>query len=273
MTDNRTPKRLRKKEAAALKREQRIAMFKAQRRKRIATLLATTAILAGTGIAVILASGNDKAKPTGSPTPATSPAASPEATPEGPKTIACGATLPAAAGAKKEELKMVEPQKLDSKNTYTWRLETSCGVIDVELDVKRSPKTTESIVFLARKGFYDGLKFHRVAPQFVIQGGDPLGTGVGGPGYKVTEAPPKGLTFARGVVAMAKAGDEPNGTSGSQFFITTTDTGQPLDPYAFVGTVTGGLDAVDKIAALGGPSDGPPKEDVYINKTSILEGS
>src|ERR687886_744965 len=84
----------------------------------------------------------------------------------------------------------------------------------VELDADKAPKTSASVAYLVRKGFYDGLTFHRIADGFVIQGGDPRGDGTGGPGYKVRERPPGNTRYVRGVVAMAKAGNEPAGTSG-----------------------------------------------------------
>ena len=91
-------------------------------------------------------------------------------------------------------------------------VETSCGSFVIELDTKGSPKTANSFAFLAEEGFYDGTIFHRIAPGFVIQGGDPQGTGTGGPGYSVTEPPPEDTTYARGLVAMAKTAVEPPGT-------------------------------------------------------------
>ncbi len=98
---------------------------------------------------------------------------------------------------------------------------TNCGTFAFTLDVKQSPKTSASIYYLVRRGFFDGLTFHRVAAGFVIQGGDPLGDGSGGPGYTVVEAPPQSTQYVRGVVAMAKTQTDPSGASGSQFFVVT----------------------------------------------------
>jgi peptidyl-prolyl cis-trans isomerase B (cyclophilin B) len=145
-------------------------------------------------------------------------------------------------------------RRLSSKRRHVATLDTNCGTIRILLDVKRAPKTTASFAGLARSGFYDGLTFHRIAKpggnDYVIQGGDPLGTGNGGPGYSVVEKPPKGTRYSRGVVAMAKTPDEAPGTSGSQFFIITApDT--PLPPeYALLGRVLGDTSAVRRIAAL-----------------------
>ena len=100
-------------------------------------------------------------------------------------------------------------------------MQTSCGTFEIALDTKRAPKTTNSFAYLADEGFYDDLTFHRIVPGFVIQGGDPLGTGTGGPGYSVDEKPPANLAYTKGTVAMAKSSAEPPGRSGSQFFVVT----------------------------------------------------
>jgi cyclophilin family peptidyl-prolyl cis-trans isomerase len=119
-------------------------------------------------------------------------------------------------------------------------------------------------------GFFDGTTFHRVVPGFVIQGGDPTGTGAGGPGYQTVDPPPQSAAYTRGVVAMAKTAVEPAGTSGSQFFVVTgANVGLPPD-YAIVGKVTAGLKAVDAIAALG-VGDGPPSQPVVIRKVTVEE--
>lgn len=149
--------------------------------------------------------------------------------------------------------------------------ETSCGSFTVTLDAERAPKTAASFQYLAEEGVYDGTAFHRVAPEFVIQGGDPSGDGTGGPGYSVTERPPADLSYTRGLVAMAKTGAEPPGTSGSQFFVVTAPADAALPPdFALVGEVTEGLDTVLAIEALGTPgADGPPSMPVVITGTSV----
>ena len=153
-------------------------------------------------------------------------------------------------------------------------LQTNCGEIDIALDVKRAPRTASSVAYLVRKGFYDGLSFHRIAQlptggDFVIQGGDPTGTGNGGPGYSVHERPPADLQYTRGVVAMAKTEIEPAGTSGSQFFIVTArDAGLPAD-YALLGKVTKGDSVVSKIAAQPTDASERPTRPVVITKATI----
>ena len=152
-------------------------------------------------------------------------------------------------------------------------VETSCGSFVIELDTKGSPKTANSFAFLAEEGFYDGTIFHRIAPGFVIQGGDPQGTGTGGPGYSVTEPPPEDTTYARGLVAMAKTAVDPPGTSGSQFFVVTApaDAGLPPD-YAVLGRVTEGMDVVETISRLGDPATEKPLQTVTIDSIAISEG-
>jgi len=122
---------------------------------------------------------------------------------------------------------------------YTVTMVTNCGTIQMALAVHSAPKIASSFAALVKSGFYNGLTFHRIVPGFVIQGGDPLGTGEGGPGYTVVEAPPANLKYVIGSVAMAKTGTEPNGAAGSQFFIVSGAQGTTLPPqYALAGHVT-----------------------------------
>jgi len=162
-------------------------------------------------------------------------------------------------------------QVLSKGEKATAVVETSCGTFDIALDSTRAPKTVNSFVFLSEEGFYDDLTFHRVAPEFVIQGGDPLGTGAGGPGYSVDEKPPANLAYTKGVVAMAKSSAEPPGRSGSQFFVVLApDAGLPPE-YALVGKVDKGFDVVERIGKLGTPAE-KPKQTVLIEKITIEKG-
>jgi peptidyl-prolyl cis-trans isomerase B (cyclophilin B) len=163
---------------------------------------------------------------------------------------------------------------LEPQATYVVTLDTSCGAIGIRLDQKTSPKTTASFAHLARTGFYDGTVFHRIVPGFVIQGGDPTGSGTGGPGYTTRDVPPQNASYVRGVVAMAKSGAEPPGTGGSQFFIVTgPDAGLPPD-YALVGEVVRGQRVVDEIGQLGDPASGgagTPLQPVVIEGARVSE--
>lgn len=150
-------------------------------------------------------------------------------------------------------------------------MKTSCGSFVIALDTMRAPETANSFAFLAEEGFYDDLTFHRVAPGFVIQGGDPEGTGTGGPGYTVDEEPPPNLSYTKGTVAMAKSSADPPGRSGSQFYVVTApDAGLPPE-YALVGKVSQGYDVVEKIDALGTPEE-KPKQTVLIEEVTIEQG-
>jgi cyclophilin family peptidyl-prolyl cis-trans isomerase len=175
-----------------------------------------------------------------------------------------------APAPKKVSLK-APPQTVKKGEKLTAAVETSCGSFDIALDSSKAPKTVNSFAYLSEKGFYDDLTFHRIAPGFVIQGGDPLGTGLGGPGYTVVEKPPANLSYTKGIVAMAKSSAEPPGSSGSQFFIVTgADAGLPPE-YALVGKVSQGIDVVERIGKLGTPAE-KPKQTVLIEKITIEKG-
>jgi len=147
-------------------------------------------------------------------------------------------------------------------------VKTNCGTFEIALDTKRAPKTANSFAFLAEEGFYDDLTFHRVVPGFVIQGGDPKGSGLGGPGYNVDEKPPPNLEYTQGVVAMAKSSADPPGRSGSQFFVVTA-AAVPLPPeYALVGKVSKGYATVARIEKLGTPEQ-TPSQTILIEEMTI----
>ncbi|MFM9018601.1 MAG: peptidylprolyl isomerase [Actinomycetota bacterium] len=158
---------------------------------------------------------------------------------------------------------------IDENAAYTADLSTSEGDIQIALDPKQAPKTVNNFVFLAKQGFYDGLTFHRVIPDFVIQGGDPQGTGQGGPGYQFQDELPDAGQYKLGSVAMANAG--PN-TNGSQFFIITGQQGVGLPPnYSLFGQVTKGQDVADKISTMAAPGTETPDPPVTIEKVTITE--
>ena len=137
---------------------------------------------------------------------------------------------------------------VSASKTYTATIETSCGTMVATLDVKDSPNTVNEFVYLANKGFYNGLTWHRVVPDFVIQGGDPDGTGAGGPGYTVPAEIKE--NHLRGSVATARQGDEVNPkreSSGSQFYICLAPQPSLDGGYTVFGGVIKGMDAVDQI--------------------------
>ncbi len=156
---------------------------------------------------------------------------------------------------------------LDAAKTYSATLHTNHGDIDIVFHPEHSPNTVNNFVTLARDGFYDGVIFHRVVPGFVVQGGDPTGTGTGGPGYKFRDELDGPGTYSRGMVAMANAG--PN-TNGSQFFICLADVKLPHS-YTIFGEVTSGMEVVDSIAAA--PRKGEqPIDDCVIDSVTVTEG-
>ena len=145
-------------------------------------------------------------------------------------------------------------------------LHTNHGAIEVELFEDDAPKTVANFVKLAEDGFYDGVIFHRIIPDFMIQGGDPTGTGTGGPGYQF-EDEINDHKVVRGALAMANAG--PN-TNGSQFFIVTTDAAPWLDgKHTVFGRVTSGMDVVDAIEAVEADARDKPREDVVIERVAL----
>lgn len=172
-------------------------------------------------------------------------------------------------GAKKPRL------KLDPAKTFDVVLDTSCGQFTIRLDQKTSPKTAASFASLARSGFYDDTVFHRIVPDFVIQGGDPTGSGSGGPGYSTRDVPPQETIYSKGVVAMAKTAVEPPGTAGSQFYVVTApDAGLPPE-YAVLGKTVKGQAVVDAIGRLGDPASGGagiPLQPVVIESAKLVPG-
>jgi peptidyl-prolyl cis-trans isomerase B (cyclophilin B) len=167
--------------------------------------------------------------------------------------------------------------KLDPHRTYTVTVSTNCGTFAFTLNVKQSPKTSASFDSLARRGFFDGLTFHRVAAGFVIQGGDPLGDGSGGPGHTVVEPPAAATQYVQGDVAMAKSQNEPRGASGSQFFVVTapnaTQSAGLTPDYALLGKVISGQNVVNAIGSLptNPPSDGTPSPAVVMSKVTVAQ--
>jgi peptidyl-prolyl cis-trans isomerase B (cyclophilin B) len=174
------------------------------------------------------------------------------------------------AGKARTESKPTKP--LDSSKTYDVLLKTNCGDFTIRLAAKISPATTASFASLVQKGYFDGTVFHRIVPGFVIQGGDPTGTGTGGPGYTTVDIPPASTRYTLGLVAMAKAGNEPRGAAGSQFFVVTAQDAQLPPDYAVLGTIKSGQATVDRVGQLGDPSsggEGIPTEPVVIEKATL----
>jgi cyclophilin family peptidyl-prolyl cis-trans isomerase len=184
---------------------------------------------------------------------------------------ACNSEQPDAA----VDMKFEEPGNADLTGVTVVTLHTSCGPIVIELNPELAPETTNSFVFLAESGYFDGTVSHRIIPGFMIQAGDPTATGRGGPGYTLPdELPSQDAPYVRGVVAMANAGP---GTTGSQFFIMLGDADWLGPQYTVVGEVSSGLDVLDRIAQVplgqgansADPNPSTPLESVYIESISI----
>jgi cyclophilin family peptidyl-prolyl cis-trans isomerase len=284
------PSRSRERQLAKQYERRHAERERAMRRKRItAGIVGTIVGLAVIVIGIVIISGGDVGTPraSGAPTGSTGPSTTTSPSADGlpqrtgevtpvvtpPATVACEAKAPAGATEPKPQFDAPpQPAKvLDEGATYTATMVTSCGTIELELYAKQTPQTVASFVFLAREGFFDGLTFHRIIPGFVIQGGDPLGSGSGGPGYAFAdEIDPKIVFDQPGLLAMANSGP---GTNGSQFFVTlggAEATGHLDGLHTIFGEVTEGMDAVDAIAGVGDPS-GPPSEAVYIESVTIHE--
>ncbi len=155
---------------------------------------------------------------------------------------------------------------IDPQHSYTAKIETSAGTLTAELFPGDAPQTVNNFVFLAREGFYDGVIFHRVIKGFMIQGGDPTGTGRGGPGYQFDDEPVR-RSYERGILAMANAGKN---TNGSQFFVMHADYQLPPN-YTIFGRLTDGEDVLDKIATAATGSQDRPLEPVSIDSVEISE--
>jgi cyclophilin family peptidyl-prolyl cis-trans isomerase len=165
---------------------------------------------------------------------------------------------------------------IDPAMQYTAVMDTSCGTITMALDAKDAPQTVNSFAYLANNGFYNGTLFHRIVTDFVDQGGDPTGTGSGGPGYSLPDEPPAN-GYTAGSVAMANAG---TGTTGSQFFLVVSGNGAkqlgtaPPYKYSALGTMdSAGLKVAKKINSFGSKdSAGTPTQKVYVTSVKVTEG-
>lgn len=175
---------------------------------------------------------------------------------------------PDGTSEKRQKFDAAPEMFIDPEKTYTATMVTSKGTLEILLDPHAAPATVNSFVFLARWHYFDGIVFHRIIPGFVLQGGDPTGSGAGGPGYRFDDELPKAGRYEVGSLAMANAG--PN-TNGSQFFVISGPDGVRLPPlYALFGKVVKGLDVIASINDVGTPS-GKPREDVVIESVTISE--
>jgi peptidyl-prolyl cis-trans isomerase B (cyclophilin B) len=161
-------------------------------------------------------------------------------------------------------------QTVQKGEKLTAVVETSCGTFEIALDTTRAPKTTNSFAYLAEEGFYNGLPFYNIVPKSLIQGGDPLANGFGGPGYRVDEKPPPNVSYTKGTVVMPHASGDPPGRSGSRFVVFTSTEPPAVTDLALLGKVSEGYEAVARIEQQGTELDGP--NPVLIEKITIDRG-
>jgi len=205
----------------------------------------------------------------GTPTPQPTPAPAGTALP----TVAAPSTpAPHVIQAGGRTIKQYDQPPLltiDQKSKYTATIRTNSGPITLELFASQAPKTVNNFIFLAQEGFYNGATFHRVIPGFMVQGGDPFGTGAGGPGYRFGDEVVSGLVFDQaGVLAMANSG--PN-TNGSQFFITVAPTPHLNRAHTIFGRVIQGQEVADAISRLPRDSQDRPLQPVVIQAVDIAK--
>ncbi|HXQ58871.1 MAG TPA: peptidylprolyl isomerase [Acidimicrobiales bacterium] len=272
-------KRARKRAA----REAKIAAMQRQQKRR-STVRRTITVLVLVGVAagiyVLVGGSSPPKKSAGSTGTSTTVASSTTTSAAAITTTVATAQATAdaaavAAGCPHDPTQVLKPatytsapaMAIDTTKTYTATVKTDVGTFVITFDAKQSPISVNNFVFLAQKGFFNCVSFHRVIPGFVVQGGDPTGTGTGGPGYKYAEKGPApaanpAMQYPLGSVAMANSNSpattDPN-TNGSQFFIVTGAQGESLPPdYTLFGQVTSGMSVVDQISTDGSASGTPP---------------
>jgi cyclophilin family peptidyl-prolyl cis-trans isomerase len=259
--------------AAARKRQQ-------QRTRVIASAFLALVLIAG--VAVIVGTGDDD-QDVASTGPTTTVAGGPTTAvakrPVELPALAPGASIrgdtpcPPADGSatRTTSFEKAPPLCVEVAKSYMAEIQTSKGTMTVALDVRNATKTVNNFVVLARYKYFEGIAFHRIVPGFVLQGGDPMQTGTGGPGYKFEDELPKAGSYRLGSLAMANSGAN---TNGSQFFIVSGDAGTSLPPqYSLFGQVTQGMEVVQAIEEVGiaGTQDGKPSEVVKILTVTIKE--
>jgi cyclophilin family peptidyl-prolyl cis-trans isomerase len=253
---------------AELERQQR----RSNVRKRVIriSIIVILALAAAFGLSRLIGGGGESvnASDTSVPTSGDTTASTPSLPPTVPGRTITGATpCPATDGSSARASKFAKPPPtcIDEKKHYTALVDTDKGKFTITLDPAKAPKTVNNFVVLSRYHFYDGLPFHRIVPGFVVQGGDPEGTGAGGPGYTFADELPAALSdYKMGSVAMANSGPD---TNGSQFFVTLAATGLETPTYSLFGQVTNGFDTTVK--ALEAASSAAQKP--YIKSITITE--
>ncbi len=170
---------------------------------------------------------------------------------------------------RRTEFDEAPPMCIDPTKSYAARIDTSMGALTIALDPVKAPRTVNNFVVLARYRYYEGVIFHRIIEGFMCQGGDPTGTGRGGPGYRFADELPAPGEYQVGSVAMANAGPD---TNGSQFFLVSGPSGVGLPPqYSLFGQITDGLDVLDAMQHVDTDRSDRPHTDIVINSVTITE--
>jgi len=182
-----------------------------------------------------------------------------------------GCTAVEAPEPREPETREAPTAELDPNVKHTAVVRTNCGEFTITLAPDRSPNAAASFAALAEDGYYADTVFHRIVPEFVIQGGDPTATGTGGPGYTTVDTPAEDTQYTLGTVAMAKTADEPRGAAGSQFFVVTSDEVQLPGDYAVIGEVTSGFETVARIGGYG-DANGVPTIVAVVESIEISRG-
>lgn len=270
-----TDKRARQKELSRTRAEAARKEAEAQaKRRRMVNIIAAAALLIVIIVVVAIATsgdGEETATTTTTEAPSDGSASSAPATTEAPEVKVGTTPCPAVDGSSERmtEFDGAPQMCIDPTKTYAAEVETTMGDFTITFDAERAPNTVNNFVFLARYHYFDGIIFHRIIDGFVIQGGDPQGTGMGGPGYEFNDELPEAGEYELYSVAMANSG--PN-TNGSQFFVITGDQGVALPPsYSLFGQVTAGTDVVDAIGKVETGDGDRPVEDVKMTKVTITE--
>ncbi|HEX5266765.1 MAG TPA: peptidylprolyl isomerase [Acidimicrobiales bacterium] len=273
-----TDKRQRQREGREYRRAQLQAAQKRRGRRRQAYIFGVLAVGIGVVIAVLNISGGSKptnvaakGSTTTSTTSASSTTSTTSSTPAPASSVAASElSCFGISGnpSRKTKFSAAPPMCINSAKSYKAVVQTDVGTFDISLDPKAAPKTVNNFVYLSLYHYYDGIVFHRVIPGFVVQGGDPTGTGTGGPGYQFADELPKAGAYKIGSLAMANSGPS---TNGSQFFIITGSQGVQLPPqYSLFGQVTTGMSVVSAIEK-DGTTGGTPKVEHHMVHVTIEE--
>jgi cyclophilin family peptidyl-prolyl cis-trans isomerase len=263
-------KRTRERQLAKLAARRATERRRKRRQRILVIALALIVALAGVGGSLLALIGNGGG-PAAQPTPTDSPTETPSATAADSECGYVESSSPTGPGG----ALAIPEMALKKDRDHTASMKTSMGTIEIRLLPRQAPCAVNSFVYLADQGYYDGLTFHRVVRDFVIQGGDPTGSGAGGPGYSFQDELDNDLEYGAGTLAMANSGPD---TNGSQFFIVASDSGagrlQKL--YTIFGEVTEGMDvvrAINRVETVGsGRNPDQPVEPVLIESVKIETG-